>query len=308
MDDLRFNMMMDAIKKPCVLRLKLIKNKKAGKALFVFEGDDDYDFYHHAITISGFDKEYTHINGAGKNQSISLYEELYKENSDNLKNTYFFVDQDYSTFCYSNKNIVTLPFYAIENPLSDDRVIKHFIISTFKLDERHSKIINSVMGFYSKAKASFYSEIKNISIQLYMSRILGLAIEFPSNHELFEKIEKEKVTLKINEIPAITDRLKKITKDEENYYKVISTLDNDKLTRGKYVYYFVSEWLIRIKKYINSRIDSINNESALNSTSSVVNEKKLSKQQYDHTDLSIARLVPACMKVKELDAFLKRIN
>lgn len=42
-----------------------------------------------------------------------------------------------------------------------------------------------------------------------MSRILGLAIEFPSNHELFEKIEKEKVTLKINEIPAITDRLKK---------------------------------------------------------------------------------------------------
>jgi hypothetical protein len=90
MDDLRFNMMMDAIKKPCVLRLKLIKNKKAGKALFVFEGDDDYDFYHHAITISGFDKEYTHINGAGKNQSISLYEELYKENSDNLQNTYFF--------------------------------------------------------------------------------------------------------------------------------------------------------------------------------------------------------------------------
>ncbi|MEN0614103.1 DUF4435 domain-containing protein [Klebsiella indica] len=308
MDDLRFNMMMDAIKKPCVLRLKLIKNKEAGKTLFVFEGDDDYDFYHHAITISGFDKEYTHINGAGKDQSISLYKELYEENSDKLTNTYFFVDQDYSNFCYFNKNIVTLPFYAIENPLSDDRVIKHFIVSTFKFDERHRKIIDSVMEHYTKAKVSFYSEIKNISVQLYMSRILGLGIEFPSNSDVFDKIEKDKVTLKISEIPFITERLKNLTKDEWNYYNVISTLDNDKLTRGKYVYYFVSEWLIRIKKYINSRIENINNENKLNSDTPAANVKKLSKQQYDHTDLSIARLVPACMKVKELDTFLKRIN
>lgn len=307
MDDYRFNMMISAIKKPCVLRLKLIKNKEVGKSLFVFEGEDDYDFYHHALVISGFDKSYTHINGAGKDQSISLYKELDKEDSEYLVNTYFFVDQDYSSYCYCNNNIFTLPFYAIENPLSNDKVIKHFLVSTFKLDERHKKIIDSAMENYAKAKASFYKEIKEISVQLYMSRVLGLGVEFPTNNEIFDKIEKDKVTLKIKEIDSISEILHNLSEDEKKYHEVIKALDDDKLTRGKYVYHFVSEWLMRIKKYINSRIENLNNEHKSNNDNPPANDKKLSKQQYDHTDLSIARLVPACMKVTQLESFLKNI-
>ncbi|EPS6775993.1 DUF4435 domain-containing protein [Enterobacter kobei] len=307
MDDSRFNMMMDAIKKPCVLRLRLIKNKEAEKPLFVFEGDDDYDFYHHALVISGYDKAYAHINGAGKDQSISLYKELDEEGSEYLMNTYFFVDQDYSNYCHCNKNVFTLPFYAIENPLSNERVIKHFIVSNFKFDERHKKIIDSVMSNYEKAKASFYQEIKEISVQLYMSRILKLGVEFPKSSDIFDKIEKDKVILKVKEVSVISERLRNLSDDERKYYEVIKTLDDDKLIRGKYVYYFVSEWLMRIKKYINSRIDSLNAEQNSNDDIAPANDKKLSKQQYDYTDLSIARLVPACMKINRLDDFLKNI-
>ncbi|HHA2008312.1 TPA: DUF4435 domain-containing protein [Enterobacter mori] len=307
MDDSRFNMMMDAIKKPCVLRLKLIKSKEAGKSLFVFEGDDDYDFYHHALVISGYDKAYSHINGAGKDQSISLYKELDEEGGEYLINTYFFVDQDYSNYCHCNKNVFTLPFYAIENPLSNEKVIKHFIVSTFKLDERHKKIIDSVMDNYTKARASFYQEIKEISVQLYMSRILGLGVEFPKSSDIFDKIEKDKVTLKIKEISVISERLRNLSDDERKYHEVIKTLDDDKLIRGKYVYYFVSEWLMRIKKYINSRIDNLNAEQNVNDGKPPANDKKLAKQQYDYSDLSIAKLVPACMKIVQLDNFLKNI-
>ncbi|WP_163375297.1 DUF4435 domain-containing protein, partial [Enterobacter hormaechei] len=238
MDDSRFNMMMDAIKKPCVLRLRLIKNKEAEKPLFVFEGDDDYDFYHHALVISGYDKAYAHINGAGKDQSISLYKELDEEGGEYLMNTYFFVDQDYSNYCHCNKNVFTLPFYAIENPLSNERVIKHFIVSNFKFDERHKKIIDSVMSNYEKAKASFYQEIKEISVQLYMSRILKLGVEFPKSSDIFDKIEKDKVILKVKEVSVISERLRNLSDDERKYYEVIKTLDDDKLIRGKYVYYF----------------------------------------------------------------------
>lgn len=64
---------------------------------------------------------------------------------------------------------------------------------------------------------------------------------------------------------------------------------------------------MRIKKYINSRIENLNNEHKSNNDNPPANDKKLSKQQYDHTDLSIARLVPACMKVTQLESFLKNI-
>ncbi|HIE0657964.1 TPA: DUF4435 domain-containing protein [Providencia rettgeri] len=295
----RVTMMMDSMKKPCVLRLKLINNKKSGKLLFVFEGNDDYDYYYHAMNLHSFDREFTHVNGTGKDQSIALYEELLSENSDSLNETYFFVDQDYSLFCYKNKNIFTLPFYSIENPLSDEKVIKHFLVSEFKFDEANEKLIEELITSYRQARTSFYNGIKNISIQLYMARILKLGLEFPTNNELFSSISKNTVDFKINEIPEVTERLNLMTEDEKYFHQAIMELDEDKLTRGKYVYYFVTMWLIKIKKYINDLIDG---------KFAIDDEKKLSlarvaKKQYDHQDLSIARLAPSCKRFREINSF-----
>ncbi|MBT0484724.1 DUF4435 domain-containing protein [Morganella morganii] len=303
MIDDRFEMMMQSIKKPCVLRLKLIKNKTPGKLLFVFEGNDDYDYYYHLMNRHSFDKEFTHINGLGKDQSIALYEELLSEGSDSLNATCFFVDQDYSLFCYRNKNIFTLPFYAIENPLSDEKVIKHFLTSEFRFDEYNKNLIEKVLDYYRQAKSSFYTGIKYISVQLYMARILGLGIEFPTNSDLFLSISKNSVTFKITEIPEITKRLNSMTDDEKNYFKTITELDEDKLTRGKYVYHFVTEWLMKIKKYINDRINSAN-------ASGTETDKPLASiaiRQYDYRDLSIARLSPSCGRLEEINTFLSNI-
>lgn len=299
----RLEMMLASTKQPCVLRLKLIRDKQNGKPLFVFEGKDDYDFYFHIMNLCGFDKDFSHINGSGKEQSVALYEELSQENHDCLKETYFFVDQDYSLFCYSNKNIFTLPFYAIESPLSDRRIIKHFLISTFTLDESHKKLIEQLMSFYDKAKECFYQGIKNISIQLYMSRVLGLGFEFPTNEEIFESITKDKVSFKINEIPVISKRLEQMNDDERVFYDVISTLPDEQLIRGKYVYYFICEWLIKIKKYIHNRIDSA---VALNN-SSTNPLSKVEKIQYNHQDFSFSKLAPSCKKIHELQPFLNSI-
>ncbi|CZW30520.1 DUF4435 domain-containing protein [Enterobacter cloacae] len=299
----RLEMMLASTKQPCVLRLKLIRDKQDGKPLFVFEGQDDYDFYFHIMNLCGFDRDFSHINGSGKDQSVALYEELSEENHSCLKETYFFVDQDYSLFCYSNKNIFTLPFYAIESPLSDRRIIKHFLVSTFKLDESNRRLIEQLMSFYDKAKNSFYQGIKNISIQLYLSRALGLGIEFPTNEEIFESISKDKVTFKINEIPSIVKQLEESTDEIGVFYDVISNLPNEQLIRGKYVYYFICEWLIKIKKYIHSRIDSA---IALdNSTANPLS--KIEKVQYNHQDFSFSKLAPSCKKVKELQPFLNSI-
>lgn len=299
----RLEMMLASTKKPCVLRLKLIRDKKNGRPLFVFEGKDDYDFYFHMLNLCGFEQEFSHINGSGKDQSISLYEELFHENNDCLKETYFFVDQDYSLFCYSNKNIFTLPFYAIESPLADRRIIKHFLISTFMLDESNSTLINKLMGFYDKAKDSFYQGIRNISIQLYMSRVLGLGFEFPTNDDIFETVNKDSVSFKINEIDVLSERLKHLSIDEQKFYGVISDLPDEQLIRGKYVYFFICEWLIKIKKYIHSRIDS---EIALDNTKTSPLSKVI-KVQYSHQDFSIAKLAPSCKRVPELDSFLKSV-
>jgi len=313
--DERFKMMMDAIKKPCVLRLKLIKNKSPDNIMFVFEGDDDYDFYFHALNLCSFEKDYSHINGSGKDQSITLYTELKNEGSEYLSKTYFFVDQDYSLFCHSCKNILTLPFYAIENPLADERVIKHFLTSTFRFDEKNKAILECVMQMYIKARDSFYLEIKELSIHLFMARILGLGLEFPNNEEVFDKINKDHVVLKMNGIESVNQRIKTLSPDERAYHDVICSLDKDQLTRGKYVYHFVSEWLIRIKKYIHSRIDNLNAEieQQKKKTENAEELKELSarkvlaKVQYEHKDVSISKLAPACRKVRELDKFLLSI-
>ncbi|WP_323938599.1 DUF4435 domain-containing protein [Aeromonas hydrophila] len=310
----RLTMMMTAIKTPCVLRLKLIKNKAPGKVMFVFEGDDDYDFYFHALTLNGFKKDYSHINGSGKDQSVALFLELDSSKNEHLDNTYFFVDQDYSLFCHAAKNIMTLPFYAIENPLSDERVIKHFLTSTFRFDDKNKIIIDDAMAYYSQAKESFYSEIRELSIQLYMSRILGLEVEFPCNEDVFDKIEKSSVSLKMKSIDLINEKILTLSDDETYFYNAVCSLSNEQLTRGKYVYHFVSEWLIRIKKYIHNRIDNFNSELDKN-IKTAENEalkelkaiKKIKKNQYEHKDLSIAKLVHACYKVPELDIFLSRI-
>lgn len=303
MNENRFKMMMQSMKKPCVLRLKIINNKTPGKLLFVFEGNDDYDYYYHTMNLHSLDREFTHVNGSGKDQSVALYEELLSEGSDNLNDTYFFVDQDYSLFCYRNKNIFTLPFYAIENPLSDEKVIKHFLTSEFRIDESNSSLIEQLLAYYRQAKNSFYIGIRNISIQLYMARILDLRIEFPTPSDLFSSISKDKVDFKINEITEITERLKAMTDDEKYYYQVIIELDQDKLTRGKYVYYFVTEWLMKIKKYIHSRIDSAIAIDATKSTPLA----NIAKKQYDHNDLSIARLAPSCLRFKEINTFLTNL-
>lgn len=308
----RLEMMIGAIKQPCVLRLKLIKNKSPGEVMFVFEGDDDYDFYFHALNSYGFSRNYSHINGSGKDQSIALYSELESESSEYLNNTYFFVDQDYSLFCHDSENMLTLPFYAIENPLSDDRVIKHFLTSTFKFDDSTKKILDSVMAYYASAKESFYNEMREISIQLYMSRVLGLKVQFPCNEAVFSKIDKGSVSLKISSIPEIHQRILSLSDDEIGLYQAVCALNRDQLTRGKYVYHFVSEWLIRIKKYIHGRIDNFNVEvekDAIKNNGEKLSTaiKKMSKPQYDHKDLTIARLVPACRKIPEVERFLAGI-
>ncbi|EPF3218359.1 MULTISPECIES: DUF4435 domain-containing protein [Enterobacter cloacae complex] len=299
----RLEMMLASTKQPCVLRLKLIRDKKNGRPLFVFEGKDDYDFYFHIMNLCGFDKEFSHINGSGKDQSIALYDELTQENHDCLKETYFFVDQDYSLFCYSNKNIFTLPFYAIESPLSDRRIIKHFLTSTFILDEANEKFIDQLMSFYDKAKDSFYEGMRNISIQLYMSRVLGMGVEFPTNEDIFKSINKDGVIFKINEIDVLSERMSRLSDDEIQFYNVISELPDEQLIRGKYVYFFICEWLMKIKKYIHTRIDSaiaIDNAKATPLS-------KLIKVQYGHQDFSIAKLAPSCKRVTELEPFLKSI-
>ncbi|MEZ6926907.1 MULTISPECIES: DUF4435 domain-containing protein [unclassified Aeromonas] len=310
----RLARMMSAINTPCVLRLKLIKNKNPGEIMFVFEGDDDYDFYFHALNLSGFIKNYSHINGSGKDQSVALFTELSDKDSTHLENTYFFVDQDYSLFCHSAKNIMTLPFYAIESPLSDEKIIRHFLTSTFRFDDKNKKIIDSVMTYYKSAKESFYQEIRELSIQLYMSRVLGLGVEFPCNEDIFEKIDKDSVTLKLKSIELISNRMQSLSDDEKHYYDAVRSLSKEQLTRGKYVYHFVREWLMRIKKYIHNRIDSFNAEldrdiqkAELEKLEELKTIKKINKPQYEHKDLSIARLVPACQKIPELERFITRI-
>ncbi|HEC2110117.1 TPA: DUF4435 domain-containing protein [Klebsiella oxytoca] len=303
MSESRLSMMVNATKKPCVLRLKLIREKDPERPLFVFEGNDDYDFYFHALHFSEFSREFTHVNGEGKDQSISLFEELVSEHNECLNETYFFVDQDYSLFCYSNRHIFTLPFYAIENPLCDNKVIKHFLTSTFKFDEGNKSLMEQIMKLYTKAKADFFNGIRTISIQLYMSRVLSLGVEFPNNEELFDSIKKDSVTFRISELPEITERLSKMTEDERSLYNSISELSPEQLIRGKYVYHFIKEWLMVIKKYIHARIDSA---KAIDKSNSLP-ISKLVKEQYEHKDLAISRLAPSCGKIKELTAFINSI-
>ncbi|WP_223509990.1 DUF4435 domain-containing protein [Rahnella sp. GSA61A] len=304
----RLDMMMNAIKKPCVLRLQLIKKKKKEDLLFIFEGDDDYDFYFNAIKACGFDNDFCHINGKGKDQSVTLYYELLNERNINLKNTYFFVDQDYSDVCHQSENIMTLPVYAIENFLSDERVISHFIKTTFKIDEKNKDILHDVMSLYAKAKDSFYSGIRNISIQLYLSRLWGVATEFPNNEELFDNISNDNVIVKFIEIPEVKERFASLTEDEHFLVGAVESLDKDQLTRGKYVFHFVSTWLIKIKRYVNERIQA-SNTMLMNLPEGEMKKATvpLKSIQYDHSHLSIAKLSVGCRKVPQLNHFLSLI-
>lgn len=304
MSEITVDNMISSLKSPCVLRMKLIKNKNE-KIIFIFEGDDDYDFYSSVIKYSGFCDEFDHLVGNGKQQLVDLYNELINESQDSdcddsalINDTYFFVDQDYSSYCHIGDNIFTTPYYSIENHLFNERVISHFLKTKFKLNSNDKDIILEITNGFNDIKSEFLKEMKALSTLLYKSRLLNLSYEFPRYSEIIKGINNNSILFK----NYSTIRLEKLLKNKD-VIDIPDDINELNLIRGKYCFYLMKDYLMSVKLKINDYLH--NKKVEEKKQNNELNEPYRCDIKISDDDINILTLSCGCGEIRELNSFLK---
>lgn len=273
--------------------------------MFIFEGDDDYDFYSSVIKYSGFCGEFEHLVGNGKKQLVDLYNELLNEsqNSDHedsplINNTYFFIDQDYSSYCHIGDNIFTTPYYSIENHLFNERVISHFLKTKFKLNSNDKNIISEITNGFNDIKSNFSKQIKFLSTLLYKSRLLNLSYEFPRYSEIIGGINNGSISFK----KYSTIRLEKLLKNKD-VIDIPDDINELNLIRGKYCFYLMRDYLISVKSQINDYL--YNKKIIEKKQNNEPNKPYRCDIKICDDDIDILTLSCGCDEIRELNSFLK---
>ena len=275
---------------PSVLRMKLIKVKRVSKLVFVFEGDDDFSFYEQLIKNAGFGKTFEHIVADGKEQVVSLLNEMLDDDDQvNLNGSYFFVDQDYDPLCYIHENIFNLDSYSIEsyllNNISIDSLLRDELKISGDLAEHRSFFFSSLENSYAR-----FSEI----LREYCKYLLIC------QHKLWDQTFVKLSDYYLNVSHSHTQSVREFNKDfyedfsrfeeeEQIYVSSIDLLSDAELIRGKYILWFIKKWLISVKDEINKM-------------KLIEPDVRLAEDV-----ISIRRLSQNCPKIDRLNKFLSQI-
>lgn len=293
MNSSRTSTMRQQRKNPAVLRMALIKCKGHYSTIFIFEGIQDISVYENLIPKCGFNRDYGYIYGEGKEQLLKLHNQLIEnEENNHLENTYFFVDQDFDLFTPISENIFTLDSYSIENKLMNNPSIESIFRDEIKLSTTHHEYKERYFNMLNEDYNKFTELVREICINLFISKTFSLDEPFPESIKSYIKIELGNISKITQYIPRNIDKITEIIAENHPIIKYYNELSNELAIRGKYIIEFIKEW-------INSLIINIKSDTALTGIASRI------KASQDF--VSMRRLAQGCPPDDNLAAFLAKI-
>src|SRR5690606_23160257 len=136
------------------------------------EGHEDILFYSQFLEKYITEENLKFINCNGKKNVINNYEALNWHFYDK-KRALFFIDKDFDEYTMTKKtmdtNIYITDHYSIENYLTDENVLKKFIIHHCQIDDEI--IINSLVEKFKQTYNKYKNYLRKISSWMIYCRI-----------------------------------------------------------------------------------------------------------------------------------------
>lgn len=234
------------------------KNRLIGDGINIFffiEGKDDINYYESRF-IKYFEHNYKYYQTQGRENVLKLRNKLKKNAETSRIKLAFFIDKDFENDCCCSDLYIT-PCYSIENLYISRNVFKLLLERHFASEySSENKEFNKLYNLYIKRKEEFLVALDelmefyfyNVKLKNDMSKFTELNSKIISIS--LEKIEKKYDINKLKKdysIPKekLTDELKK---EFENIKK-----DKIKFYRGKFLFYFLKEFLKKLREDCNSR-------------------------------------------------------
>lgn len=282
----RVEFMDDMLSDESVIFRKFIRlyAKNKNKVIFLLEGDDDIDYY--LTKIEGYfgvhNNDWIEMVCSGRSNVIDLVKDLNLHTKEEYRDSSHigFIDKDYHEVAdnpFSEKIYIT-PYYAIENFYISDGFFKKILRFKFflnEVDEINKDFTRCLENFIAR-RNDFIDSILELDKYLRCNRIMyeNKLIESKINaRDLklnnFISIDLDKVIVKSSTLDFLG---KKIEDFDEESLKEASKFYQDKsyeilalMIRGKFMFYFFSYYLHKLRHDNQLKIPTLFSDSYANS-------------------------------------------
>jgi len=320
----RVDMLDDMTNDETVVFREFIRQFKGNenKCFFLLEGDDDINYYNRP-----FENHFGAVKGAwlfqvcnGRNNVISLVETLLGHKTEEYRNSLFFgfIDKDYHEVSdNTNKNrIYVTPGYSIENFYVSSTFMSKVLERKFFLKENevdNRDHVNCLANFLER-RNDFSRNILDLDIYLRCNRIMYEDAGYENKINAKEisltssiNVGLDKVELKKNALDMLKkeagDFDAKSLEEARLFYHKKNSDDLATLIRGKFMLFFMHQYLFRLKEDNLKAKPTLFNDSYVNSKLPKGNKKifkktklTLTKENQDLlSDLSIFSDIPECL-------------
>lgn len=237
--------------------------KRGLETFFFFEGIGDKKYYFKKME-NLLKKEYGYLECGGKENVIKVMEKIKKNHNAKLP-LYYFVDKDFDDK-YNIEGLYETPVYSIENFYIFEKSFIKILITEFNLNPNESEKIReefeNVIDVFRKRLEEFLNEIDLLNAWCWIQKKEAENPNFKALGDLRElnfikiKLTEVKSEYNLENLKEKTINFKDVT-EEYIYQKIkeFQALDRVSFYRGKYLIYFLEEFLKRLIDDSNKKKD-----------------------------------------------------
>ncbi|HGH4634296.1 TPA: DUF4435 domain-containing protein [Enterobacter bugandensis] len=246
--------------------LKKYKNNK-NKYIFLLEGIDDLDYYLPVFEskVGSHNDNWIDLVCYGKENVFQLVGDLQQHSQREYQDSLYFgfVDKDYhevSDNIYPDRIYVT-PTYSIENFYVSLTFFKKILMRKFHLseDDPENNDFNLCCDNFQSRMNDFVSGVKELDSLLRCNRIMYEEKRITSkinardiNLNDMISVSLGSITIKNNALNILSKTIEDFDPDALNvaryYYEGKSESDLAKVVRGKFMFFFIHQYLFRLKE------------------------------------------------------------
>lgn len=261
------------------------------KVIFFLEGDDDVDYYLNKIQnkFGEYDNKWIEMSCAGRSNVIQIIKDLHEHTKQEYRDCKHFgiIDKDYNEVSDNEfpEKIYITPCYSIENFYVSKDFFKKVINFKFYLNgkEERNNDFQRCLDNFEFVRRDFIDKILELDMYLRCNRIMYdlRSIKTKINARQLKLGQLLDVTL--NGVELKSDVLSFMKKKSEDFNSEALKESNDfytgkshdelaMLIRGKFMFYFITQYLYKLRndnKNINPQIF----------VDSSANDKKVGKER-----------------------------
>lgn len=258
--------------------------KNKDKVIFLLEGDDDIDYYLNKIEdyFGSHNNDWIEMVCSGRSNVIDLIKDLNEHTKEEYRDSSHLgiIDKDYHEVHEnpSPEKIYVTPYYAIENFYISNNFFKKILRFKFFLNESDeiNKDFTYCLENYIARRNDFIDAILELDKYLRCNRIMyeNKLIESKINaRDLklnnFISIDLDRVTIKSTTLDFIDKKLEDFDEEslreangfyQDKSYDVLALM-----IRGKFMFYFLSHYLHKLRHDNQSKIPTLFIDSYANS-------------------------------------------